>query len=58
MQKPKSNLFGWDDKWPGAQVLMAQLTQDGGYTRDVTNYFNHINNQHRFGELSLKSQVH
>ena len=40
-----------DDKWPGAQVLMAQLTQDGGYTRDVTNYFNHINNQHRFGEL-------
>ena len=29
---------------------MAQLTQDGGYTRDVTNYFNHINNQHRLGE--------
>ena len=35
-----SKLFSWDDKWPGAQVLMAQLTSDAGYVNDVRNYFN------------------
>ena len=35
-----SKLFSWDDKWPAAQVLLAQLTSDNGYTNDVRNYFN------------------
>ena len=25
-------MFSWDDKTAGAQVLLAQLTGDGGYT--------------------------
>ena len=35
-------MFSWDDKTAGAQVLLAQLTMSAEYTSDVKNYYNHL----------------
>ena len=51
-----SKLFSWDDKWPGSQVLMAQLTNDSNYVNDVRNYFNMLKYETRTPKVSLSYQ--
>ena len=49
--------FSWDDKKPGIQVLMANITGDSKYNAALTNYGNKLDNartnKHYSGENAV-----
>ena len=40
----RADMFSWDDKTPGSQVLLAQITGDGTYKDDAVTYFDWLKN--------------
>ena len=40
-----AEMFSWDDKTSGTQVLMAQITEQGKYKDDAVKYFDYLMNR-------------